>query len=168
MPLVATREIFLLGWWRQQVWCRRCVGQTILHIPYFMCFNLLYYDVGLGSRQRNGAPAMEFSKRYLISLTLEGPTNSHELQKCSPGNFCDDSHYPISLFNLVLNLFAIPLNHTGFSPIRLALHQQWERTLMLLQPSSSSDFTRKNAKVERRRTIPTNGSNLIGNLAILQ
>ena len=47
----------------------------------------------------------------------------------SPGDFCDETHYPVSLFDLVLNLYAIPLNHKGFEPLRQALHQQWEQTL---------------------------------------
>jgi internalin A len=37
----------------------------------------------------------------------------------------------INLFDLVLNLYAIPLNHAGFIPLRQALHQQWEQTLGL-------------------------------------
>jgi TIR domain len=35
----------------------------------------------------------------------------------------------VSLFDLVLNLYAIPLTHEGFAPLRQALHEQWEQTL---------------------------------------
>jgi hypothetical protein len=33
------------------------------------------------------------------------------------------------LFDIVLSLYAIPLDHPAFEPLRDALHQQWERTL---------------------------------------
>ncbi|VVB71352.1 TIR domain protein [uncultured archaeon] len=48
---------------------------------------------------------------------------------CKPGDFCDETHYPISLFNLVLNLYAIPLNRPSFEPLRKSLHHQWEMDL---------------------------------------
>ena len=35
----------------------------------------------------------------------------------------------MSLFDLVLNLYAIPHTHAGFAPLRQALHAQWEQTL---------------------------------------
>lgn len=69
-------------------------------------------------------------KRELISLTLKGHGAAHELRDCTPGSFCDETHYPVSLFDLVLNLYAIPLTHAGFAPLRQALHEQWERTLL--------------------------------------
>jgi small GTP-binding protein len=69
-------------------------------------------------------------KRELMSLALTGHGTAHELRNCTPGSFCDETHYPVSLFDLVLNLYAIPLTHAGFAPLRLALHEQWERTLL--------------------------------------
>jgi hypothetical protein len=33
------------------------------------------------------------------------------------------------LFDLVLNLYAIPFTHAGFAPLRQKLHEQWEQTL---------------------------------------
>ena len=70
------------------------------------------------------------NNRHLISLVVEGKRNSpHDLQSCQCGDFCDETHYPVSLFDLVLNLYAIPLTHAGFAPLRQALHSQWERTL---------------------------------------
>jgi small GTP-binding protein len=68
-------------------------------------------------------------KRQLISLALTGESVPHEFENCTLGSFCDETHYPVSLFDLVLNLYAIPLRHTGFAPLRLALHTQWEQTL---------------------------------------
>lgn len=68
--------------------------------------------------------------RHLISIVVEGKRNSpHGLQECESGNFCDETHYVVSLFDLVLNLYAIPLTHAGFAPLRQALHAQWEQTL---------------------------------------
>jgi small GTP-binding protein len=68
-------------------------------------------------------------KRRLISLPLTGWTGAHEFKDCKPGSFCDETHYPVSLFDLVLSLYAIPLTHAGFAPLRQALHEQWEQTL---------------------------------------
>ncbi len=67
--------------------------------------------------------------RQLMSLPLTGRAAAHEFKACKPGNFCDETHYPVSLFDLVLNLYAIPLTHAGFAPLRQALHIQWEQTL---------------------------------------
>lgn len=68
-------------------------------------------------------------KRQLISLRLVGQATLHELKACTVGDFCDDTHYVVGLFDLVLNLYSIPLTHAGFAPLRQALHNQWERTL---------------------------------------
>lgn len=69
----------------------------------------------------------------LISLKLEDDTvQSHKLEDCLPGKFGNLTHYPVSLFNLVLNLYAIPLTHVSFEPLRQILHQQWEQTLSQL------------------------------------
>jgi GTPase SAR1 family protein len=70
-----------------------------------------------------------FGKHQLISLALTGKGGTHELKDCIPGSFCDETHYPVSLFDLVLNLYAIPLTHAGFAPLRQTLHEQWEQTL---------------------------------------
>jgi small GTP-binding protein len=37
--------------------------------------------------------------------------------------------YAVSLFDLALTLYAIPLGHPAFAPLRKALHRQWEETL---------------------------------------
>ena len=68
--------------------------------------------------------------RGLISLALAGQVEPHEFKHCQLGNFCDVTHYPVSLFDLVLNLYAIPLTHAGFAPLRQTLHTQWEEALV--------------------------------------
>ena len=68
-------------------------------------------------------------KRQLISLALQGQSEAHNFGDCDPGSFGDETHYPVSLFDLVLTLYAIPLTHAGFAPLRQALHEQWEQTL---------------------------------------
>ena len=68
-------------------------------------------------------------KHQLISLALTGHAGPHDFKECKPGSFCDETHYPVSLFDLVLNLYAIPLTHAGFAPLRQTLHRQWEQTL---------------------------------------
>ena len=67
--------------------------------------------------------------RQLISIALTGPPHAHDFEHCQPGSFYDKTHEPVSLFDLVLNLYAIPLTHAGFAPLREALHAQWEQTL---------------------------------------
>ena len=69
-------------------------------------------------------------QRQLISLALTGPREPHEFENCELGSFCDETHYPVSLFDLVLTLYAIPLTHAGFAPLRQTLHTHWEETLM--------------------------------------
>ena len=68
-------------------------------------------------------------KHQLISLALTGQSGTHEFEDCQLGSFYDETHYPVSLFDLVLNLYAIPLTHAGFAPLRQILHTQWEETL---------------------------------------
>jgi hypothetical protein len=66
--------------------------------------------------------------KKVIALACEGKPGEHDLKTCKPGDFCDETHYPLSLFDLVLNVYAIPFNHAGFAPLRKALHEQWEGT----------------------------------------
>ena len=68
-------------------------------------------------------------KPQLISLAFTGLVGPHKLENCQPGSFCDETHYPVSLFDLVLDLYAVPFSHAGFAPLREALHEQWEQTL---------------------------------------
>ena len=68
-------------------------------------------------------------KKKVLSLACEGKRGEHDVRQCTPGDFCDETHYAVSLFDLVLNLYIIPLTHKGFEPLRQALHTQWEQTL---------------------------------------
>lgn len=65
----------------------------------------------------------------VIALACEGNQGEHDLRTCQPGNFCDETHYSVSMFDLVLNLYAIPFSHKGFESQRQKLHEQWESTL---------------------------------------
>jgi small GTP-binding protein len=68
-------------------------------------------------------------KRRLLSLALAGRGAAHAHGGCTFGDFCDETHYPVGLFDVVLRLYAIPFDHVGFAPARQALHEQWEQTL---------------------------------------
>ncbi len=83
-------------------------------------------------------------KRRLISIVLEGDqpkAASHELRNCRTGDFSDITHYQASLFDLVLELYAIPFTHLGFAPLRLSLHKQWEETLAGRSTEMPGEFT---------------------------
>lgn len=92
---------------------------------------------------------MASGKRRLISIVLDGKPSSaasHDMHSCTPGDFCDVTHYPVSLFDLVLNLYAISFTHVGFAPLRESLHQQWEQSLAGMDeiiPKSTKHETRK-------------------------
>jgi small GTP-binding protein len=68
-------------------------------------------------------------KRRLLSLAQTGQSIAHPLKGCTFGSFCDETHYPVGLFDLILKLYAISFDHIGFAPARQALHEQWEQTL---------------------------------------
>jgi hypothetical protein len=71
-------------------------------------------------------------KKQVLALACEGRAGAHTIEDCTLGDFCDETHYPVGLFDLVLNLYAIPLTYAGFAPVRQALHEQWEQTLARL------------------------------------
>ena len=68
-------------------------------------------------------------RKGLIFINQSGLVVEHHIDRCVSASFCDPTHYTINLFDLVLNLYAIPLSHAGFVPLRQALHTQWEQTL---------------------------------------
>jgi hypothetical protein len=79
----------------------------------------------------------------LVSIKLGGESSSavpHDLDRCTPGDFSDATHYPVSLFNLVLNLYAIPFDHIGFAPLRASLHWQWTRAFGRKEKDDSKDI----------------------------
>ncbi len=63
---------------------------------------------------------------HLLVESRESAPKSGATQLC---DFRRDSHYAVSLFNLVLKLYAIAHNHPAFSPLRDSLRRQWEETL---------------------------------------
>lgn len=68
----------------------------------------------------------------VIPLWREGNLHEarpHELTGCRGADFRDDTAYAVNLFDLVLSLYAIPLNHPAFENLREALHGQWKETL---------------------------------------
>jgi len=69
-----------------------------------------------------------FGKSQLISLALTGQAELHAFEDCALGSFYDETHYPVSLFDLVLNLYNIRLTHAAFAPLRQTLHLQWAYT----------------------------------------
>ena len=69
----------------------------------------------------------------VIPLLIEGDLDStrpRDLLGVRFGDFRDESCYAVALFDLVLSLYAIPLNHPAFAPLRDDLRQQWENTLV--------------------------------------
>ncbi len=80
-----------------------------------------------------------FGTQQLISLALKNQSGAHELKDCTLGSFCDQTHYPVSLFDLVLDLYTIPRAHAGFGPLRQALHEQWEQTLASLASKQTNE-----------------------------
>jgi hypothetical protein len=62
--------------------------------------------------------------RTLIPLTVEPEAPAAKL-----GDFRDQSRYTVSLFDLVLELYAIPFSNPAFAPLRRALHDQWQQTV---------------------------------------
>lgn len=50
-------------------------------------------------------------------------------------DFRDASYYPVSLFDLVLTLYAIRRDHPAFQPLRDGLRQQWQQRLSAFDQS---------------------------------
>ena len=66
----------------------------------------------------------------LVSLALKGQAEPHEFEDCHPGSFNDETHYPVSLFDLALNSIRHPAQIIRVSR-RYAKRctQQWKETL---------------------------------------
>ncbi len=68
----------------------------------------------------------------VVPLLLEGGAGAAcpaELHGRQMGDFRAETRHAVDLFDLVLTLYAIPLNHPAFEPLRTSLHQKWEETL---------------------------------------
>lgn len=71
-------------------------------------------------------------KTTIIPLIFEGNESvslPRELLHIRHGDFTNESHYIVSLFDLVLTLYSIPLNHPNLCNLREMLKKQWEKTL---------------------------------------
>lgn len=71
-------------------------------------------------------------KPLIIPLLREGDARTsipNELYRCKAGDFRIDTFYSVSLFDLVLSLYAIPLNREAFKSLRDDLRNQWKRML---------------------------------------
>jgi small GTP-binding protein len=72
----------------------------------------------------------------IIHLLLESKQKPPPSDEFRPGDFRRDSHYAVSLFDLVLTLYAIAHNDPAFVPLRESLHRQWEKTLAGMEDES--------------------------------
>jgi small GTP-binding protein len=74
----------------------------------------------------------QLKAQHVIPLLRAGNSyNStpRESLVCRGADFSDASAYVLNLFDLVLSLYAIPLNHPAFENLRDALQKQWEQTV---------------------------------------
>lgn len=70
---------------------------------------------------------------FVIPLLFQGNFNTScpaEFRQYNAGNFSDETYYLFSLFELVLTLFSIPLNHDNFKLKLEDLHKQCKMTLV--------------------------------------
>ena len=68
----------------------------------------------------------------VVPLLLEGDPDAalpRELRGCHIGDFHNQTLYALKLFDLVMTLYAIQLDHPAFEPLRHGLLRQWEDTL---------------------------------------
>jgi len=82
--------------------------------------------------------------KKVFHLFLTGKVKEHTIRSCNPSDFCDETHYSVNLFDLVLNLYAIPFNHPGFAPLRQKLHEQWEQSLAAKKANLLEDVFESN------------------------
>ena len=64
-------------------------------------------------------------KSTIFHLLVESEQEISSLNNIRPGDFRQETHYAVSLFDLVLMLYVIPLSHSGFSPLREDLKRKW-------------------------------------------
>lgn len=79
---------------------------------------------------------------FLVPLLLEGDVSTacpHEVRGRRTGDFRHETYYAVSLFDLVLTLYAISLDHPAFEQLRQTLQKQWEETLGRMEADSPPD-----------------------------
>jgi len=104
------------------------------------------YDKALGNNELSDDRKLiqSHSKnngKGLITIKQSGITGKHDISHCQPDSFSEPTHHMVNLFDLVLFLYAIPLDQVGFKKKRLVLHQQWEQTLAKETRTKNSDLT---------------------------
>jgi hypothetical protein len=100
-------------------------------------------DVGLIRNRLNQAGGKWPKVIPLLSMDDIRTGVLRELDGLLAGDFRDETRYVVSLFDLVLSLYAISLDHPAFEPLRIVLQQQWEHTLRGyagLTPSATASF----------------------------
>jgi hypothetical protein len=68
----------------------------------------------------------------VIRLQIQGNLNLEEARNFAVGDMRPESRYTVGLFDLVLRLYAIPLEHPAFKPLRDSLQRHWRRSLAVL------------------------------------
>ncbi|MET0423017.1 MAG: toll/interleukin-1 receptor domain-containing protein, partial [Actinoplanes sp.] len=71
-----------------------------------------------------------------VPLLRSGAVRPGELNGLVAGEFQDDTRYVVSLFDLVLTLYAIPFDHPAFDALRTTLRATWNRHLVEHAPAT--------------------------------
>ncbi len=87
---------------------------------------------------RNRLRAQDTLRGMTLQLLLDDDRESvtaGDVSQRSLGDFRDETHYPVSLFDLVLSLYSIRLDNPAFMPLRQALSRQWKERMWLHEGS---------------------------------
>ena len=77
-------------------------------------------------------------KSTIVRLLIENSRCTSTTKNIRLGDFSRESYYTVSLFGLVLTLYAISHDQPAFSSLHNSLHQQWEDTLSSFSPEKDS------------------------------
>ena len=77
------------------------------------------------------------SNDFTVSIGVGG-TDRGETRKTLAFDVREETRYLLNLFDLVLALYAIPLSHPAFQPLRADLEKQWKNTLAYAAKRSRS------------------------------
>jgi small GTP-binding protein len=87
---------------------------------------------GVSEDARQIRARIKLDRPLVIPLVLESEVARiipQELNSLKFADFRYDTRYSVGLFDLVMSLYAISLNHEAFKPLREMLRIQWEQTL---------------------------------------
>ena len=104
-------------------------------------------------------PRLKKSQPTVIPIRRNGKAHASipkELLGCVMANFHLDTYYSVSLFDLVMSLYAVPLNHEAFKPLRKALHNQWEQTLANIVEIQNRKFSSPMLGVKTAKPLSMN------------